>query len=252
MDVLRKLSLSVLAVLLFSFPAAALDSVEDAFCVCVDGVLGTGDYVSCLSKMTRRLVAAEVITQAERSELIAAAAETDLEALQDLCDAQSSGGGTLWGFGTSFSVRNAFCPSTSPTGPLCGILGKLRLWNNSWDDIWLVARQGGAPEGCLFEVTVEDEQDRIVRTIPVVCLDVITEYELPIGTVMEYDLVVPMAAENSDPSTGLVNTEPLPDGIYQIRIHWLLSGPENRSGTWSTLGEFPEVIVPVRVGGSPS
>jgi hypothetical protein len=252
MDVLRKLSLSVLAVLLLSFPAAALDSVEDAFCVCADGVLGTGDYVSCLAKMTRRLVAAEVITQSERSELMAAASETDLAALQDYCDSLSTGGGGLWGFGTSFSVRNAFCPGTSPTGPLCGVLGKLRLWNLSWDDIWLVSRQGGTPEGCLFEVTVQDTQDRVVRTIPVVCLDVVTEYELPIGTVMEYDLVVPMAAENSDPSTGLINHEALPNGIYQIRIRWLLSGPENRSGTWSTEGEFPEVVVPVRVGGSPS
>ena len=159
-------------------------------------------------------------------------------------------GGGLEGFGTSYSVRNAFCPATSPSGPLCGVIGKLRLWNFSRDDIYLVSRQTGPPEGCLFEVTVLDTQDRVVRTVPTLCLDAVTEYALPIGDVMEFDLVVPMAAENSDPAAGLVNTEPLPNGIYQIRIDWLLSGPEKVKNTFNVEGDFPAVTVPVRVGGS--
>jgi hypothetical protein len=248
--VIKNLSLSVLAVLLVSLaPAAALDTVDDALCICADGALGTGDYVSCLSKMTRRLVAAGVITQTERSDLVSDASSTDLEALQDYCDSLGGGGG-LEGFGTSYHVRDAFCPAWSPSGPLCGVIGKLRMWNFTDDDIYLVSRQGGSAEGCLFVVTVYTANGLVARRTPSACFDALTEYPLPIGTVWEYDLVVPMMAENSDPAAGLIDSEGLPNGIYEIRIEWILSGPEKVSGTFNVEGDYPEIVLPVRVGGS--
>ena len=129
-------------------------------------------------------------------------------------------------------------------------MGKLRLWNFTDDDIYLVSRQGGSAEGCLFVVTVPTSDGLVARSVPSACFQALTEHPLLIGDVMEFDLVVPMMAENSDPAAGLIDSEGLPNGIYQIRIEWVLSGPESVGGTWIVEGDFPEVIVPVRVGGS--
>lgn len=244
--------LVVLTALFFMvMPASSLDTVEQAFCVCVDGVMGSGDYVSCLAKMTRRLVASGAITQDVRSALMREAAATDLIALQDFCDSLG-GSGDMFGFGTGFSVRDAFCPAASPSGPDCGIIGKLRMWNFTDDDIWLVSRQGGDPDGCLFRTTVHDSMGRVVRNVGPACTDALTEHALPMGAVWEYDLIVPMYSENADPATGLVNGQKLPNGIYEIRIDWILSGPEKIAGTWIVEGDYPAARVPVRVGGSPT
>lgn len=226
----------------------ALETPEDAMCVCADGALGTGDYVSCLAKMTRRLVAAGDLDRAGRAELVAAASATDLDALDAFC-ADRGGAGDLEGYGTSLSVGTPFYPAASPSGPTSLALVQVRLWNFSPRDLVLVSNTSGPADGCLFSFRVLDDTGLVVRQAsPAICLPALLDLELDRGEIQTYDASVPLVAEGSDPAAGVIDGEKLPDGIYQIEVLWHLSGPELGTGSGNFVAPLPTARVPIRIG----
>jgi hypothetical protein len=227
-------------------PAAAFDTVEEVLCVCVEDVLNTGDYVSCLSHMTRRLREKGIIDRRERGEILSAAAATDLLALQDDCAAAS--GGNLEGWGASLQIERAFYPAPSPSGPSVAAIAALRLWNRTPEDIFQTTRVLPAGEGCEFLVTVRDGQDRQVRRESIGCPDAIGELDLASGVVLEREFLVPLVALDADPATGLVDDQKLPVGIYRVVVVWNAEGPQKTPGI-TLEGGYPTAVITLRVGG---
>lgn len=239
---------ALLAALAASVPVTAFESVEQALCVCVDDVLNTGDYVSCVSHMTRRLVATGLIGNAERSALIRAASAADLPGLQDQCEALTAPG-DLEGWGVSLQIDRVFHPAPSPSGPTGGVVATLRLWNMSRDDIAQTIPVFPTGEGCTFLVRLLDGQDRLVREVGVGCIEVIGELDMAVGQVREHEFLVPLLAENADPSTGLVDGQKLPAGVYRLEVTWNAHGPQEPPVQTPVLeGGFPMAVITLRVG----
>jgi len=237
----------LLAAVAVSVPALAFDSVEEALCVCVDDVLNTGDYVSCVSHMTRRLVATDLIDNRERSALVRAASATDLPALQDECAASTAPAG-MEGWGVSLQIDRVFHPAPSPSGPTGGVFATLRLWNMSRDDIAQTTPVFPSGEGCEFLVRLLDGQDRLVREVGVGCVEVISELDMLVGDVLEHEFLVPLLAENADPATGLLDGQKLPAGVYRLEVTWNAHGPQKPVHAPAMDGGFPTAVITLRVG----
>jgi len=248
-------AIAVLALAVAAFlptDAAALDSVQEALCVCADDVLNMGDYVSCVSHMTRRLEAKGLIDRFERSDLVSGASHTDLEALQDECSALGAGG-ELDGWGVSLHIDRPFQPAWSISGPTGGLTAILRLWNMTDDDIFQTTDVTPTPanpsgEGCWFIVRLLDSQGRVVRRSLVACFDMIGPLNVLSGEILEKEIIVPMVAENADPSTGLANGDKLFDGIYRLEVVWEVHGPQETLGV-AMEGGRPMAVITLRVGG---
>ena len=228
--------------------ALAFDSAEEVLCTCAEDVLGTGDYVSCVSHMTRRLVATGVIDKAARSDLVRNASHTDLEALSDLC-ASMGGGGEFEGWGVSLQVKTPFYVAPSPTGPVAGAIATFRLWNRTGYDVLQSTPVLPTGEGCTFLVRVLDDQNRLVREVPMGCFEAIGELNMDDGDVLvEADIIVPLIAENADPATGLINGQSLPTGVYRLEMTWNAHGPQKATSGPALQGGFPMAVITLRVG----
>jgi len=238
--------LFLLAGALAAGPAPAFDTVEEVLCVCVEDVLNPGDYVSCLSHMTRRLREKGIIDQQERGEILRAASATDLLALQDECAAAAGVG--LEGWGASLQIERAFYPAPSPSGPSVAAIATLRLWNLTPDGVFQTTRVLPAGEGCEFLVTVRDGRDRQVRRESIGCADAIGELDVASGEVLEREFLVPLVAENADPATGLVDGQKLPVGLYRVVVVWNAEGPQKTGGI-TLEGGYPTAVITLRVGG---
>ena len=233
---------AALLALLAAAPASALESLEDARCTCADSAVNQGDYVSCLTKMTRRLVLLGAIDRVERSNAIADASTDDLDAI--LAECGGDAGLDVSGWGVGLQVGTAFYPAPAPSGVASAAEVSLFLWNLSPQDVDQTT-SGPAVDECLFEVTILDQVGNIVRRDDSVCLPIVDEFDLPMGTVERRDFVLPLLAFDSE--TGLGDGARLPEGGYSIRVTWRAFGP-NRDDMPSTAGTRPTASISIRVG----
>jgi hypothetical protein len=228
-------------------PAAALESVEEVLCICSDGALNTGDFVSCMSHLTRRLVADGVIDNAERQELVSGASSMDLDAIQ--VDCVDSGDCELEGWGVSMHLTRAFIPVSLPRlGRVTAAIGYLRLWNYTPDDVFHTRRTSSTGEGCLFRVRVLNEQGLIVRQETMIgCNAAMGGLDLPgdpLGTLLEEEILIPTLFKESE--TGDLDDEPLPEGIYRVEVRWIVEGP-NRDSSITLDGGVPLATITMRL-----
>lgn len=231
-------------VLLTALPAAAVESLDEARCVCADGALNQGDYVSCMSKFTRRLVAQGAIDKVERSNAVADASSEDLAAIVEGCSG-SDGNLNVSGWGLGLQVGSAFYPAPSPSGVASAAEASLFLWNFSPQDVFQSTPV--SPGGdCAFTVEIYDRVGNRLRVDDSVCLPTTGRLDMPIGTVEQRDFLIPLLALGAD--TSLVDGERLPSGTYRIRVTWDTIGPDRTEDAPLLTGSRPSAEITIRVG----
>jgi len=239
---------ALLAAVLAAGAAAAapsVDSLADAACVCADGALSLGDHVSCVVKFARRLEARGLITAEQRQEAVRTASEADLEALSEECDAGQPEGPR--GRGVSLSEVTAFYPASFGSGPVYEAHAFLRLWNFTDDDVFQSV--GTVPvDECSFLLTIRDGFERIVRRDMTACPALVSRLDMPIGTMEEREMWVPLATFQSE--TGLPDGTQLRPGVYRIELRWRSEGPQHGPGDVFEGGQ-PLAAITIRVGADP-
>lgn len=238
------LALCLSLCLAFPPPARALESLEEVACICADDVINTGDYVSCVSHLSRRLVKKGAITNGERSDAISAASSVDYELLAIDCEADTNGAAcapSAWG--VSLETNSPFYRANDFNGAAEVASAVLRQWNFTDRDAFQANPNGGDPP-CQYEVVVRDQRRNIVRRDFVFCGPTFTVFDLSAGTCEEIAFEVPLEALNAE--TSLLDNETLPPGIYRIEATWLRQGPQV-APEFVAEGGFPAASVSVRV-----
>lgn len=232
-------------VLLVAAPAAiALESLAQARCVCADGALNTGDYVSCIAKFSRRLEAAGIIDSAERSDAVRSASADDVDAVAEECPDAFAGGDTGWGTSVSVSTPR---PDVSPRF-VTAIEVHAKVWNRTTCTICpdVALELPVQPDGttCLFEVRVL--KDGLVARRELRECDPLaaTRLEIPRGTTIARDFLVPLTALDPDPALGLFDGA-FVSGVLEIELEWTGEGPEI-DGSPTGGGEQPLARIPIR------
>jgi hypothetical protein len=227
-------------------PALAFESLDEVRCVCADGALNTGDFVSCTSHLSRRLEVHGLISAAERRDAVREASDADLDAVLATCP--TGGGGAQEGWGVSVEIEDAFWPAMFGTGMIPAVRGTVRLWNATGKDVYQTTQWGPDTDGCTFQVSVIDAQGRQVRAPDTwACYPEMGTLDVPSGTVLERTFLTGLGAQDPDPATGLVSGDHLPAGIYRIRVEWMVDGPQEEPGTILD-GGLPAAEITVRVG----
>jgi hypothetical protein len=243
LSTIRSLVVSSL-VLFAAAPALALDSLEEVACICADDAINTGDYVSCVSHLSRRLVKKGAITNGERSDAISAASSVDYEQLALDCEADSNGAACApAGWGVSLETDSPFYRANDFNGAAAIASGLLRQWNFTDRDAFQANPNGGDPP-CQYEVVIRDQRRNVVRRDFVFCGPTFTVFDLPAGTCEELSFELPLEALNAE--TGLLDNETLPPGIYRIEATWTRHGPQV-APVLVAEGGFPGASVAVRV-----
>lgn len=222
----------------------ALDSLEEVACICADDAINTGDYVSCVAKFSRRLVAKGVISQGERSDAVSEASSVDLPALEADCEGPSSGDvPAVSGWGVSLETDSPFAVRSPFTGRAPNLRATLRQWNLTPRDAFQVNPNGGDP-ACQFTVAIVDRLSRVVRRDYVLCGPTFQDFDLPSGQAVAREFEVPLSALNSE--TGLPDGTALPPGVYRIDAIWSRQGPQAESRP-VTDGGLPRATVAIRI-----
>lgn len=224
-------------------PAAALADLDEVRCTCADAAVNQGDYVSCLARMTRRLVLLGEIDRVERSNAIADASNEDLDALA--ADCGSEAGLAVDGWGVGLQVGSPFYPAPAPSGVASAAELGLWPWNFSPRDVEQTT-SGPADGPCSFEVLILDSTGGVVRRDDAVCPPLIDELDLPVGTVERRDFLLPLLALDSE--TGLADGTRLPTGGDTIQVTWRAFGP-SADDMPSTPGARSSASISIRVGG---
>lgn len=235
----------VFALLLSPSPADALDSLEDVACVCGDGALNTGDYVSCIAHFSRRLEAHGIIDREQRQEAVRSASAIDLDALAESCAADDEA--ALRGWGVSLSVDRPFYPESFGLGPEYAADARLRQWNFSTEDAYQNTPTPPVGE-CSFVLTIRDAAGRVQRRDNAACPTVIDTLDLPAGSLEERRFFIPLSTLGSE--TGLPDGTQLRAGLYQLEVRWRAQGPQHGPGDVFGGGE-PRATVVIRVGADP-
>lgn len=221
--------------------AWSFDSLEDVACVCAQDVINQGDYVSCVSHLSRRLVAKDAITKAERSEAVSAASGVDYEALQAECD-DGTGLGVA-GWGVSLESDSPFYSADPVTGEPAVATLTLRQWNFTEADAFQFT-QNGIQFECQFELVVKNRVGGVVHRGFPTCGRTFHDKNLFRGESEALAIQLPMSGLNAE--TGLFDGEALPPGIYRVEVTWIRQGPQDGAST-DVEGGRPFAGVAVRV-----
>ena len=218
--------------------AHRLNSLDDVLCTCVEDVLGTGDFVSCVAHLTRRLVATGRLDPQARARAVSGAAALDRSDLAASC--LDRGSGELAGWGVAVHVGSAFYPVDGVAE------ATVRLWNRTRDDILLGLVVVGPPETCLFALELVDPPGNVVRQGSLIpCLPAAGSIELPAGRTLEFPALVPLRHLGS--ATGEPDGTPLGLGVYRLRLAWVTDGPDRPGAPPTFTGGHPAAEIPLRV-----
>lgn len=232
------------SLLLAPAPASALESLDEARCICADSNVNTGDYVSCLAQMTRRLVLLGALDRVERSNAIADASSADLAAVRAGCSDDEDPGLAIDGWGVGLQVGTAFYPTPAPSGVASAAEVSLFLWNLSPQDVQQTTPVFPAGD-CGYVVKILNQFGQVVRNDESVCLPSVGSFDLPTGTVERRDFILPLLAFQAE--TGLGDGTRLPDGAYRIEVGWAANGP-NADDMPSSAGSSSSATITIRVG----
>ena len=225
-------------------PAQAYESLDDVACACADDALNVGDYVSCFSHLSRRLVAKDAVTQQQRAEAVSQASSVDYEALELDCEAGAGAGDRLVeGWGASLETDSPFYQASPFTGRAPPARATLRQWNFTDRDAFQVNPNGGQPE-CQYSVAIVDQLGRAVRREFVTCGATFHDRDLPAPSENRADFEVPLETLNAE--TGQPDGTPLAPGVYRIEATWSRQGPQRESRP-ITEGGLPRAGVAVRI-----
>lgn len=238
---------AALLLLLAAAPGArAFDTLEEIACVCAQDAINTGDYVSCIAQFSRRLVAKEAISQAQRSEAVSRAAGVDFDALSADCPAGGDGEGDgrlVSGWGVSLETDSPFYQASPFTGRAPPARAMLRQWNFTESGAYQVTQNDAQPE-CQYSVLVRDRLGRAVRREFVTCGATFMDRDLRAGSSALAAFEVPFEALSSE--AGQPDGSPLAPGIYRIEATWSRQGPQQAPRA-ATEGGLPLAGVAVRI-----
>lgn len=238
--------LVLLTLLAAAAPARALDTLEDVHCVCADGALNAGDFVSCVAHFTRRLEASGRMTREERSAAVSGASSVDFALLSRTCPPAFGGGSAEQGWGTSVAVSTPNPPSSPAFETAVDV--RVKLFNDTTcvicPDVEMIMPVQPDGSVCLYEA-------RILRGGLVVRRELL-ECELggdpvltiPKGARVEREFTLPLVALDADPATGLADGTRL-TGVLEVEILWTGEGPEF-DGTVEGFGREPIARIPLR------
>ena len=173
---------------------------------------------------------------------MADASNVDLEGILEGCS--SNEGIPADGWGVGLQVGTAFYPAPVPGGVVSAAEVSLLLWNFSPEDVHQTT--SAPPAGvCGYGLSILDQVGNFVRRDTSLCPPVVSELDLPIGTLERRDVLVPLTAFQAE--TGLADDQPLPVGGYTIRVTWNSFGP-NRDDMPSSGGVRPSASISIRIG----
>ena len=199
----------LLALLLALAPRAthALD-LDEVRCACADGARTTGDYVACLSQMTRRLVTSGQLSAAERARLVRRAAR-----------APRASGGDCFGSGIEslapFERGWAVMTDAAVIAPGTPVAARFVYWNESPDDVSLDFSSGGE-RGCLWDLRLVNERGAIVHQVasPADCTAAM--FTLVVASGERWERAVPIPTVTQAAETGEPDGVALPVGLYWL------------------------------------
>lgn len=211
----------VLVALLAPTPTARALDVDDVTCTCLDESMGQGDVVSCVSRLSLRLVQNGSIGRAERTRLIRDAQRGTLSPPADC-----GGGGAAelepLTYGAGVHLDRAFYA----TGDVAQV--RLEAWNRLAVPVtFRFFTQGGA--GCNWDFRIFDDADNLVHQATAICLDAPIDIEVLPGDTYVQAVALPLVALNSE--AGQPDGTPLPPGLYRVLAAFTHEGDTRRGFT---------------------
>jgi hypothetical protein len=227
-----------LAALAVPLPSQGMDAVA-VRCLCQDGALDHGDYVSCVSHLGRRLVAKGVLDASERALLVQEAARSRVpDELQDLNCTRYIG----WGTGVQADAR------TYAPGETARIEGL--LWNFSPDYVYgegaASAGPPANPNSCLILLTLRDTLGNVAHREEVLCVYTMEPYPLGEGQVRRLSAELELVYLRSE--LGIPDGTPLQPGTYLAVAESMAEYPHHSSASG---GLHPLSAVPIEVEVTP-
>lgn len=220
------------AVLSLPSPVAALE-LEGIRCLCAADATSHGDYVSCVSHLSRRLVASGQLTTRERSRLVRDAAHA-----REVPRLTCGGGPPRWGVGIQTGVQ------VLRSGETARIEGL--IWNFTPEDVTGTGTSGDGsgdgPDECLIALELRDDLGVTVHRETLMCPGALTEYPLGSGRARRLPADVALTHVSSD--AGHPDGTPLEPGRYFVRVDVQAAYP-NRTPSLEGLRPHGEVLIRV-------